>query len=440
MFVVSKFDLTKRPVKKKKMSVYDITRNNSPVDGLSVNINISFHPSENDTVYSTTEEKSSTFLDQATIDSLEDFRIAFGSIHGYISVVVCVFGIIANTANIVVLTRKNMIISITNLILLWLAVMDILKMLDYVPFAMRWYIFVEENHPPGSHGTRSYAWMCFLLFHASFSIFCHTIAIWLTIALAIFRFLYIWFPTNVHKWCSRYRAKLVILVVFICVFIALIPNFIMNSYKYAYENRTIDNETYRDYQYVYDMRNGIIHDVNFYIQAVLIKLVPCAALTILTFLLIYAMHKAYKKRMALKSEGREEDADRHHEHNRTTGMLLAVVVLFLITELPQGMLTLLMIFIKELQQEFYNKIGDVLDILALCNNAINFVLYCSMSKQFRDTFVRIFCRCCPKNRPGWIKIKLITAKRNGNRNYKSTGTVTHVWSSFWVYLCWKLNV
>jgi hypothetical protein len=95
------------------------------------------------------------------------------------------------------------------------------------------------------------------------------------------------------------------------------------------------------------------------------------------------------------NQGKKEESDRHHEHNRTTGMLLAVVVLFLITELPQGILNLLIIFIPELQHDVYNNIGDVLDIVALCNNAINFVLYCSMSKQFRDTFVHIFCKCCP---------------------------------------------
>ena len=35
--------------------------------------------------------------------------------------------------------------------------------------------------------------------------------------------------------------------------------------------------------------------------------------------------------------------------------------------------------------------GDLMDIIALINNAINFILYCSMSKQFRDTFLGLFC-------------------------------------------------
>lgn len=35
--------------------------------------------------------------------------------------------------------------------------------------------------------------------------------------------------------------------------------------------------------------------------------------------------------------------------------------------------------------------GDLMDVLALLNSSINFILYCSMSRQFRQTFVLLFC-------------------------------------------------
>lgn len=35
-------------------------------------------------------------------------------------------------------------------------------------------------------------------------------------------------------------------------------------------------------------------------------------------------------------------------------------------------------------------IGDLIDILALINSGINFILYCSMSRQFRQTFIVLF--------------------------------------------------
>jgi hypothetical protein len=38
-------------------------------------------------------------------------------------------------------------------------------------------------------------------------------------------------------------------------------------------------------------------------------------------------------------------------------------------------------------------LGDTFDILALINNSINFLLYCLMSRAFRDTFRQTFCVC-----------------------------------------------
>lgn len=38
--------------------------------------------------------------------------------------------------------------------------------------------------------------------------------------------------------------------------------------------------------------------------------------------------------------------------------------------------------------------GEVMDILALINSGINFILYCSMSRQFRKTFTLLFRPKC----------------------------------------------
>ena len=38
----------------------------------------------------------------------------------------------------------------------------------------------------------------------------------------------------------------------------------------------------------------------------------------------------------------------------------------------------------------YQLFGEALDILALLNGAINFILYCAMSRQYRQTFRQLF--------------------------------------------------
>jgi len=77
-------------------------------------------------------------------------------------------------------------------------------------------------------------------------------------------------------------------------------------------------------------------------------------------------------------------------------MLLVVVALFLLTEFPQGIINLLSgVLEPTFVGQVYMPLGDLLDIVALINNGINFILYCAMSKQFRDTFIEIFLSCFP---------------------------------------------
>lgn len=59
--------------------------------------------------------------------------------HGYFALVVCVFGIISNILNIIVLTRKHMH-SPVNFILAALAIADILTMTPYPAMAVYLYI------------------------------------------------------------------------------------------------------------------------------------------------------------------------------------------------------------------------------------------------------------------------------------------------------------
>ena len=67
------------------------------------------------------------------------------------------------------------------------------------------------------------------------------------------------------------------------------------------------------------------------------------------------------------------------------------------TEFPQGILAIFSIIFEEsnFHHNVYMKLGDLMDIFALINNSINFVLYCSMSRTFRKTFkkvlINMFC-------------------------------------------------
>lgn len=128
--------------------------------------------------------------------------------------------------------------------------------------------------------------------------------------------------------------------------------------------------------------------VKFYSIPVLIKLVPCVALTFLSLRLIAALLDAKRRREMLtgnknvkvETEEDGEDAkclnqklqrknskicEKSKQTDITTRMLLAVLILFLVTEFPQGILGLLnAIYGWVFFMNCYTKLGE--HIFLLC--------------------------------------------------------------------------
>ncbi|KAF8782908.1 G-protein coupled receptor dmsr-1-like [Argiope bruennichi] len=310
-------------------------------------------------------------------EALLKYRNAYNSVHGYLSFACCIFGITANILNIIVLTRKNMI-SPTNAILIGLAVSDIFVMSSYIPFTYHNYI---RNHAT-QEDQFSYGWAIFTLFHQHFTLVSHTISTWLTVTVAIWRFLAVRFPQNSTVWCSMYRAKCAILATYLVCPIMGIP---------GYLSSTIVPVASRDgvmyfvhFSRISQLHNKLLQNMFFWISSVTMKLVPCVALTGISFGLIKVLYERNLRRQRLRA-----DADRNHD--RTTRMLLAVLMLFLLTEFPSGLLALLTgILGTDFFNHVYSNFGETMDVLALINNAINFIIYCTMSQQFRNTFANLF--------------------------------------------------
>lgn len=149
--------------------------------------------------------------------------------------------------------------------------------------------------------------------------------------------------------------------------------------------------------------DGLIFKLHFWLYSVCIKLLPCLVLSVISYYLIGALRQASKRKHQLKTMSGTvpvQPSKVEKRMDRTAHMLVAVLLLFLITEFPQGILALLSSIIGRcFFESCYQPYGEVMDILALLNGAINFILYCSMSRQFRVTFGQLFK---PKNVLGKI--------------------------------------
>nr|QNH74777.1 putative myosuppressin receptor I [Homarus americanus] len=316
------------------------------------------------------------------------FRESYQAVHGCMSLVVCVFGSIANVINMVVLTRRSML-SPTNAILTGLAMTDLLVMVEYIPYTMHQYVW--QGRPLTSQ--YSWGWAVFVLFHAHFAQVFHTLSICLTLILAVWRYIAIAFPQNNTTWCSMQRTSRIIVVSFFCSVICNIPNYLNFTIStIEYNGQTLYIVGFSE---LAQAHGDLMKSINFWIYAVILKLLPCGALTGLSFALIQELLLAARRRTRLmkrNSAGRASDAGR--QADRVTKMLLAILVLFLASEVPQGILGLLTVILGSEFFPCYQKLGEIMDMLVLFNSAINFLLYCAMSQQFRDTFSNLFKPCC----------------------------------------------
>ncbi|XP_060590984.1 G-protein coupled receptor dmsr-1-like [Ruditapes philippinarum] len=332
-----------------------------------------------------------------------DFQKNYGKVHGYISNIVCIFGVLSNILNVIVLTRRHMITP-TNCILTALAIADFLTMLTYLVYATYFYIATE----PKWEAHHSQGWMYFILVHNHFIITCHNMAMWFTVSLAVFRYIFVCHHVIGNRLCSLNRAILTITIIVIATIIVCIPNYFL--YKVVpLRELGYNSSGYWIVDSVFVEEHDFYKVLIFWFFGVIMKVAPCILLTLLSSMIILTMHQASKRRVRLLQQTRSSDHDVNHEHNRTTWMLVSVVLFFVITEMPQGILAMISGLNDHFFEEIYSNLGDVLDLLVLLNSAVNFILYCIMSQQFRDTFKNLFVL-------HWMVQRQQYGKVNGHQN------------------------
>lgn len=315
--------------------------------------------------------------------SLYEFAKNYASVHGYISIIVCLLGSIANLINITVLSRKEMR-SPTNAILTGLAVADLLVMLDYISYACHSYLSSSQRL---DRNRFSYGWTTFVLFHSLFSQVCHTISICLTLILAVWRYIAVAYPHLNKQLCGMKRTLYALVIAYlVCPVICMPLYFAVGVHeKHEYIDQRgkrisqidVDKGVPYNVTRLYYVQfnewalrdNALRKKINFWIYGVVIKLLPCVILTVLSVRLIIALMEAKKRRRNLgigskitlqvrtassndassvivkseKSSNKKspKSIDKEKQTDRTTRMLLAVLLLFLLTEFPQGILGLL---------------------------------------------------------------------------------------------------
>ena len=113
---------------------------------------------------------SDLFSTSSSFPSVSAWAEAYSAAHGYVSISVCLLSAAANVANVVVLTRRHMSTP-TNTLLTGIALVDIVLMLSYCVFALRFSVLGRLD----STVSYSRAWISYLMAHNFLLLALHTV-------------------------------------------------------------------------------------------------------------------------------------------------------------------------------------------------------------------------------------------------------------------------
>lgn len=298
-------------------------------------------------------------------------------IHRIIVPIICTFGIVGIIVTIVVLSRKNMCTT-TNCYLVALASAD-LMFLIILTTTLGEYLFKRND-------SAFYRYAIYVPFATIFMQIFLMSSIWLTVVLAMERYLAICRPFYVPHICSIFGARVIIVIIYISAFICRMPNFweykIMHAHDIYYITLT-DFALSHHYQTVY----------HWIVDVVFTTILPFLFLLILNFRLIWEVRKstAYIQRNLIVTVNKA-NLTAQKEELQITIMLISIVLVFFICQFPYVMYTAIVSTHKfQLVSSGFMMFRYVAMMMLSLKAALNFILYCWFSEKFWVTLKRIFC-------------------------------------------------
>ncbi len=141
------------------------------------------------------------------------------------------------------------------------------------------------------------------------------------------------------------------------------------------------------------INNWDILTTAFLLSATMFFIVPCCILFAAFSYLFHKLSHFNHRRKRLSARNIQGVV----RTNRQTIVLLVILALFVATQLPQGILTLLCsVLSDDYRHSVYQSLGDFMELLSVTNGLVSFICHCAMSSKFRNAFRRLILRSCDR--------------------------------------------
>ncbi|GMR35718.1 hypothetical protein PMAYCL1PPCAC_05913, partial [Pristionchus mayeri] len=185
-------------------------------------------------------------------------------------------------------------------------------------------------------------------------------------------------------WFTYPICKRIVITIYVSVFIIAIPLFSMSEVGMRDEKRDCV-ERFPELSNVpsYELQltdNEFLEIFNFWLFHLCDKLIPSVFLCVMTWLILQKLNDVRKM-----SE-RFTNSQKDRQHHRTTKMILTIMFVFIIVELPQGLLALI-----PYTSELSRALGDLNEMITLLTSCIIFALFCTTSGKIRQALFDTPC-------------------------------------------------
>lgn len=218
----------------------------------------------------------------------------------------------------------------------------------------------------------------------------HTATIWMTVLLALNRYIAICRPFNATSWCTRKKTRLQVALVYGFAFLYNFPRFF--QYKLVYRDDLLsNNETcYIAVETSIGETTSLFGQIHTnYVYTFVVVLLPLALIIALNTLIICEMKRMRIRRVSVSSDKpvREENISK---------VMVVIMIMVVVCHLPDR---ITFILTKTIGVSSRNRACDkplyyiiaINNLLVILNSSTNFLVYYILRKSFRRILLHKLC-------------------------------------------------
>ena len=300
---------------------------------------------------------------------------------------ICFLGIVGNVLNLLVLTRRRLLSSMdrleksANYGMIALALSDMLFCLMVFPHTF----ITEDTHAVDSN---SIIILYYKIYGIALINLFLMISTWLIVVMAVNRYIVVVYPLQARQTLGTVRTFVTIILVFFISTILTLPHFLHLTVRRCMlingDEMLEVNSRWRH------SNNGhVFRSLKIYIHwvwPVVADFVPVLILAFCNMRLIRELRHAISSRR----RSCHGQVVRDSSHKVTLTLVIIVLMLLLLVS-PSEILRFFNPF--ESWGEVGHIVAAVTNVMQTCNFAFNFVLYCVVNANFRQTIKAMFSRC-----------------------------------------------